>query len=181
MFNQQLNHGLDLSSINDTGVFNPVLPLFESNSPSSSSNSNSNSPSSKIPPVFINSFLAEQARSLDEKKKDLAKVFTVNDKLITIVEATILVTLLHSKQVAEAYSEGVDYIENLLYKQLVAAIGKTVTPTDFANYMTFHNRKVYKSEYRPQAFSYAIRRPDHYPEVCFWSLLYMHFRGLIEK
>lgn len=166
MFHQQANHGLDLSAINDASIFNPVLPLFESSSSSSSSNSND---SAKIPPVYINSFLAEQVRSLEEKKKDLAKVFSANGALITIVEATLLTTLLHSKQVAEAYSEGVEYIENLLYKQLAAAIGKTLTPTDFSNYMTFHYRKIYKKDFRPQAFSYAIRRPDHYPEVIFYS------------
>ncbi len=29
---------------------------------------------------------------------------------------------------------------------------------------TFHNRKLFRDEYQPQPFSYAIRRPDHYPE-----------------
>jgi hypothetical protein len=52
----------------------------------------------------------------------------------------------------------------MLYKQLLAAIGKEVTPTDFANYMVFHNRKLFKPEYEPRPFSYAIRLPDHYPE-----------------
>jgi hypothetical protein len=60
---------------------------------------------------------------------------------------------------------GVDYIEDMLYKQLVAAIGKEVTPVDFSNYLTFHNRKIFNKQYEPQIFSYAIRRPDHYPEV----------------
>lgn len=66
---------------------------------------------------------------------------------------------------SEAFSQGVDFIEDMLRLQLVAAIGKTVTSQDFANYLNFHYRKIFRNIYRPQAFSYAIRRPDHYPEV----------------
>jgi hypothetical protein len=155
LFPTQPSHGFDLSALNPTGIFVPVLPLFDS-SPSSSS---------KIPPVFFNSFLSEQIRSLEEKRKEIAKVITTNNKLITTIAAQLVITLIHVTHVCEAYSEGVDYIEDMLQKQLVAAIGKVVTPADFTNYLTFHNRKIYREEYRPQAFSYAIRRPEHYPEV----------------
>jgi hypothetical protein len=68
-------------------------------------------------------------------------------------------------QVIERYTQGVDFIEGMLYKQLVDAIGKVVTPVDFSNYLVFHNRKLFDEPYRPRAFSYAIRRPDHDPEV----------------
>jgi len=171
VFPQQLNHGLDLSSLTGGAIFVPVLPLFEDSSSSSSSSSSaitstvSHDHSTKIPPVFMNSFLAEQARSLEEKRKDIAKTFTQNEKLITILEANFIVLLSHLKQVCEHYAEGVDFIEDMLYKQLVAAIGKVVTPGDFSNYLTFHNRKIFTEQYRPQAFRFAIRRPDHYPEV----------------
>ncbi len=40
------------------------------------------------------------------------------------------------------YFDGVNYIEEMLRKQIIAAIGKEVTPVDFANYMVYHNRKV---------------------------------------
>lgn len=52
----------------------------------------------------------------------------------------------------------------MLRSQLIAAIGKIVTPEDFGNYMRFHYRKLYLNEYAPQLFCYAVRRPDHYPE-----------------
>ncbi len=35
---------------------------------------------------------------------------------------------------------------------------------DFANYMRYHNRKLFLAEYEPVPFCYAIRRPEHYPE-----------------
>lgn len=44
------------------------------------------------------------------------------------------------------------------------AIGKELTPTDFAAYMVHHRRTLFKPAFTPQAFSYPIRRPDHYPE-----------------
>jgi len=163
IFPEQLNHGYDLSALNPDSVFVPVLPLFED--PSSSSSSSSSHTLSKIPPVFVNSFLAEQARSLEEKRRDLAQTFPQNAHVITLTEANLVLVLSHLNRVIEAYSEGVDYIEDMLYSQLVAAIGKAVTPADFSNYLAFHNRKIFNEEYRPQAFSYAVRRPDHYPEV----------------
>ena len=71
----------------------------------------------------------------------------------------------------------------MLRKQLIAAIGKEVQPTDFTNYLRFHNRKLYRSlssyllisielvidcrlgpEYQPRPFCYAVRRPAHVPE-----------------
>lgn len=52
----------------------------------------------------------------------------------------------------------------MLYKQLNAAIGKEVSPTDFADYMRFHNRKLFREKYEPRPFCYAVRRPEHYPE-----------------
>lgn len=155
VFPSQSDHSLDLASINSKSIFVPVLPLFES-SPSSNS---------KIPPAFMNSFLAEQQRTLEEKRAANAKVFPDNNKMITVREANLLVAVMHANNISEAYSEGVGYIENMLYKQFVAAIGKEVTPVDFANYLTFHYRKIYAQQYRPQPFSYAVRRPEHSPEV----------------
>lgn len=171
VFPEQVNHGIDLSGLSDTSVFVPVLPLFDE-SQNSDPNSNSLSNSSKIPPVYFTSFLSEQARTYEEKKKEIAKIFPTNDKLITQIEAQIIVNIRHIVHVCEAFSEGVDYIENLLQKQLVSAIGKRVTSADFTEYLNFHNRKIYKEEYRPQAFCYSIRRPDHYPEV-FLNLIFI--------
>jgi hypothetical protein len=30
--------------------------------------------------------------------------------------------------------------------------------------MRYHDQKLFRPEYRPEGFCYAIRRPDHYPE-----------------
>merc|ERR1712000_468044 len=30
--------------------------------------------------------------------------------------------------------------------------------------MEYHNRKLFKEEYKPKLLSYSVRRPNHYPE-----------------
>jgi hypothetical protein len=52
----------------------------------------------------------------------------------------------------------------MLYAQLEAAIGKVVTAEDFRLFMQHHERKLFAPAVRPKPFSYAIRRPDHYPD-----------------
>lgn len=68
------------------------------------------------------------------------------------------------RDIVKFYVSSMDYIENMLYKQLVSAIGKEVQPVDFAKYMVFHNRKLMKPLYESKPFCYAVRRPDHFPE-----------------
>ena len=53
---------------------------------------------------------------------------------------------------------------SMLQKQLFAAIGKHIQPKDFAEYMSFHHKKLFHSRFAPAPFCYAIRRPDHYPD-----------------
>lgn len=118
-----------------------------------------------LPASDLVKFLAEQKRSILEKFSSFDRVFpTGSNKLITSAEANILALVDHAKQVSQYFSDGIEYIEHTLRKQLIAAIGKEVGPIDFANYMRFHQRKLYRTEYEPRPFSHAIRRPDHFPE-----------------
>lgn len=117
-----------------------------------------------LPVDDLNLFLAEQQRTLKEKFVELEQMFPDDKRLITHNEAKILVAALNIQRVCQHYVDGVNYVEHLLKKQLIAAIGKTVTPVDFTNYMVYHGRKIFKEEYAPQLFSYAVRQPDHFPE-----------------
>merc|ERR1712137_541800 len=178
LFPVQSNHGLDLSVINGREIFIPVVPLFEENPGVAAEQSKSATPSTlfviaegkhdKLPATLpvgdVNLFLKEQLRSFDAKFEKLQKTFPSNQSLITFPEAKLLSVLDHSRVLCVSFSDGVDYIEQMLRNQLVSAIGKEVTPVEFSNYMTYHNRKLFKEEYAPQRFCYAIRRPDHYPE-----------------
>ncbi len=162
LFRAQPEHGLDLAAIDDREVFVPAVPLFEGGKFAGRMRP---APAEGVLPLaYAESFLGEERRSLDEKHRSLARVFPRNDTVITVVEATLLVTLLHVRQICQHYANGVQSIEELLRRQLIAAIGKELTPVDFATYMDFHCRKLLRPEYRPQPFSHAIRRPEHYPE-----------------
>merc|ERR1712137_300973 len=180
LFPVQSKHGLELSAINSNEMFVPVIPLFEedakplqSNLPSPSAlfsvgelvgDKESEKPPATLRVSDVNLFLKEQMNSFTAKFEKLAKTFPKDKLIITFVEAKLLSVLAHSQKISEAFVSGVNYIENMLRTQLISAIGKIVTPVDFTNYMTYHNRKIFLPEYEPQKFCYAVRRPDHYPE-----------------
>jgi hypothetical protein len=154
LFPAQEDHGRDLAAIDVEDVFVPVLPLFEENAGAEG----------VLPAAYADAFLAEERRSLAEKCRALAAAFPRDGTVITAVEAGLLVTLRHAAEVCRTYAGAVDHIEGMLRSQLVAAIGKVVTPADFNAYMEFHHRKLVAPPYRPKPFSYAIRRPGHDPE-----------------
>ena len=52
----------------------------------------------------------------------------------------------------------------MLEQQLIAAVGKTLQPKDFGEYMQFHARRLFANAFAPKPFVYAIRRADHCPE-----------------
>jgi hypothetical protein len=84
--------------------------------------------------------------------------------LVAEAAAMLMVGCLHSCAIAQHVSDGLGYIEDMLQQQLFAAIGKHIQPKDFAEYMSFHHKKLFHSRFVPAPFCYAIRRPDHYPD-----------------
>ncbi len=155
LFSAQQDHGRDLAALDPSDVMIPVMPVFESEQLEGEG---------VLPGAYANAFLAEEQRSLAEKCRALSQVFPKDSSVITAVEACLLTTLMHAALVCQQHADSVGYIEDMLRKQLIAAIGKEVTPADFTAYMDFHHRKLVKPAYRPLPFSYAIRRPEHYPE-----------------
>eukprot|EP00005_Dracoamoeba_jomungandri_P004063 CAMPEP_0174252518 /NCGR_PEP_ID=MMETSP0439-20130205/1954_1 /TAXON_ID=0 /ORGANISM="Stereomyxa ramosa, Strain Chinc5" /LENGTH=954 /DNA_ID=CAMNT_0015333069 /DNA_START=71 /DNA_END=2935 /DNA_ORIENTATION=+ len=182
LFPVENDHNLDLSSINANDMFVPVVPLFEDKSDSlklkgsemegeslalvSTSNVLDMCSDSKVsaPLNDIGLFLTEEEQTIERKLVAIGKIFPDNKKIVTVAEANMLVILLHARECAQHFSDGINYIEHMLRTQLIAAIGKIVGPKEFAEYMTYHQRKLYRTAYRPRPFCYAIRRPDHSPE-----------------
>eukprot|EP01064_Diplonema_japonicum_P008949 TRINITY_DN16417_c1_g1_i4.p1 TRINITY_DN16417_c1_g1~~TRINITY_DN16417_c1_g1_i4.p1 ORF type:complete len:962 (+),score=350.13 TRINITY_DN16417_c1_g1_i4:32-2917(+) len=124
-----------------------------------------------LPLGDLEAFLGEERRGLAEKKDLLAKTFPVGEGegsgkqgLITTVEGLLVVVVGHLREIGERYLLGVGYIEGLLRKQLVGAIGKEVGSEDFGAYMRFHNRKLFQEEVGPRGFCYSVRRGKHSPE-----------------
>lgn len=57
-----------------------------------------------------------------------------------------------------------DYIEFVLRKQLIQAIGKELTVPEFSEYMDLYLRKILKAPACPQQFSVPVRTRDHHPD-----------------
>jgi len=111
------------------------------------------------------SFLNEQARTLSEMQRKLEEEFAdleMTNKLVTSVEAMMYVLFLHIDQLICRFDDSIQYIELMLQKQLVSAIGKQVNNTDLNKYMRYHNEKTLNPS--PKPFCYTIRRPEHYPD-----------------
>jgi hypothetical protein len=120
-----------------------------------------------LPPRDLCLFLDEQIRGLREKFSEFDIMFPNDGKLITAQEARIVLVFMNIMRACQHFLDGVEYVEFMLRTQLISAIGKEVTAVDFANYMNFHNRKIFRENYQPQPFSYAIRQPDRFPEGVF--------------
>lgn len=108
-----------------------------------------------LPVQDLNLFLSEQVRSLKEKFKEVEQMYPNPKDLVFSADAKIMVVLISLQKAIQNYFDGVDYVESMLRNQLIAAIGKSVTHTDFDEYMIYHNRKIFREEYQPQPFSYA--------------------------
>eukprot|EP00550_Attheya_septentrionalis_P012178 CAMPEP_0198303258 /NCGR_PEP_ID=MMETSP1449-20131203/56793_1 /TAXON_ID=420275 /ORGANISM="Attheya septentrionalis, Strain CCMP2084" /LENGTH=1029 /DNA_ID=CAMNT_0044005745 /DNA_START=155 /DNA_END=3244 /DNA_ORIENTATION=- len=162
-------------------VFVPVLPLFEKPSQQKSSDglpeavhSDASAKSSSLgfsrSPLLsvsdIRAFLQEQCRSLDKVMVNLKQMFpsrSAGNKVASEQEACLVLLSLHSSALADTYDAGMEYIENMLRSQLVAAIGIEVKPADFDEFMRFHNKKLFRNEFSPEPFCHAVRLPKQFP------------------
>jgi uncharacterized protein (DUF1499 family) len=66
--------------------------------------------------------------------------------------------------IAQAFHDGVMYIEELLRKQVVQAIGKHVNLKEIQDYMVFHSRKLFQENIIPQPFVSDVRVKGCTPE-----------------
>ncbi|CAE7382352.1 susA, partial [Symbiodinium sp. CCMP2456] len=164
------------TSVTDEGIFQPVLPLLEDPNtraivqvPGSGDlidlGSQDPDRGATLSLGDANRFLQEERRSLEAKFGELAQVFPQSDSVITAAEAQLVATTLHCCAVCRQYDESLRYVESMLRAQLLAAIGKSVSPKDFSDYMNFHNRKLFADAFAPQPFCFAVRRSElHSPE-----------------
>ena len=134
-------------------LFYPVLPLMEN--------------SSMLPESDIEAFLEEQRHRMKQAVGEFSEqLSSAGDGvgLLTRSEATLILLTQHIVHSSHRYIQSVKYVEHMLESQLKQAIGKEVTAKDFSDFMSFHNQKIFGSQYAPNLFSYAVRRPDHYPD-----------------
>jgi len=174
---------LDMSVLRPDSVFAPVLPLLTEDRAQSETESEGRGWSTlaciasgdqkpdsaenclQISASDSNRLLAEETRTLEEQRRCISEAITGERGVATSNEAFLAMTLKHCSEVCGRWADAVEFVENMLRKQLVAAIGKEVTPADFAAYMKFHNRKLFREPYAPAPFCFAVRRSErHGPE-----------------
>ena len=117
----------------------------------------------------ISLLLRLQAQQMAAKWAELRQAFppaesALGAALISAEEAVLCGAVQHLGEVCAQYAQGVGHLEAMLRRQLVAALGKEVTPADFDKYMVYHDQRRYRPEFAPEPFCFAVRRRDHHPE-----------------
>lgn len=112
----------------------------------------------------VEQFLDAHLRSYNERMKFFEKNFSHSAKPVSLQQAKFLLPIYCIMSICQAFSDSVNYVEDMLRQQLVQAIGKELTCPDFSAFMNYHNNRIFKPAYKPVMLSYAIRRPGHYPE-----------------
>ena len=120
-----------------------------------------------LPIGDLDLLLEEQCRSMDGKLRDLSDAFPKDrdgDDVISAPEASLALLVMHAASVSEAFFDGVNFVEERLRSQLVSAVGKELRPSDLDEFLRSHYRRMFREEYVPRPFVYAVRRPRHYPD-----------------
>lgn len=160
-----------LPSINVEAIFIPTLPLFVSDSDDRVQTGDADgnlTMSVKLDDMQSCMSAANSNRLLEEEMRTLAvKKQEVSDEVegsgvFSTEEAVCFVALEHSVQVITRWMNSLNFIEDLLHRQLVAAIGHSVSSRDFDRYMRFHHRKLFMESYQPRPFSYTVRRTQNH-------------------
>mmetsp|Transcript_37829 Transcript_37829/g.100542 ORF Transcript_37829/g.100542 Transcript_37829/m.100542 type:complete len:938 (+) Transcript_37829:111-2924(+) len=174
------DHGLNVSDgMGSCGVFVPVLPLFDEGGGGERAIAGEGggeggdamviegAGSVRLGASTVDALLSEQVRSLRERLAAVEGMFPRPEelKVISCAEGKILVCLRHVRDVCDQLQTCADYVEHMLRKQLVAAVGRELTAADFSAYARFHNRRLFRAEFGPRPFCYAVRRTaQHSPE-----------------
>eukprot|EP00808_Paulinella_micropora_P008360 g64458.t1 len=142
-------------------IFIPVLPLLEDRLASLNLTVLSKEDRQILQQGHVKSLqnvLDRIAATFPGAKEETAKLISAQE-VKTVVVCSHLATLVEIH-----WLPSLDFIEEMLTKQLVAAIGKEVTVDDFTAYMDYYQQRFFAPNHVPKPFVYAIRRPKHYPE-----------------
>mmetsp|Transcript_11544 Transcript_11544/g.29242 ORF Transcript_11544/g.29242 Transcript_11544/m.29242 type:complete len:923 (-) Transcript_11544:352-3120(-) len=142
--------------VDNKRLFVPVLPLFANKE---------DAELIKDDDVF--KLHEEHVKQLKARLSEIATSFPdpgENTKLLfTAQEASVVVLAEHLRAIAEMLELSLDFVEGMLRKQLVEAIGKEVTPDMIEEYMRYHYVKLFgPNVFRP--FCYDIKRDGFAPE-----------------
>eukprot|EP00585_Thalassiosira_rotula_P016758 CAMPEP_0196193486 /NCGR_PEP_ID=MMETSP0911-20130528/49561_1 /TAXON_ID=49265 /ORGANISM="Thalassiosira rotula, Strain GSO102" /LENGTH=999 /DNA_ID=CAMNT_0041465725 /DNA_START=1424 /DNA_END=4423 /DNA_ORIENTATION=- len=161
-------------------LFNPILPLMKEKSDQDgggddngaenksiirlqSSNENNDDCKTLLSSQDISKLLNEHVRTLEAAVSGINGSWPPesSDGVLSSSEATLSLIFGALQDLSTQYDDSLSFIEKMMENQLVAAIGKRLTPNDLDKFVKFHNVRLLRPT--PKPFSHAIRRPDHYP------------------
>ncbi|EJK73244.1 hypothetical protein THAOC_05139 [Thalassiosira oceanica] len=167
------------SSNREDPVFNPILPLMEDRPERSSETEDEVVPGCMIKieaqshedstdrNVLLSSsdltkLTNEHARSLQGVLETRAGAFDASEYTVTTTaEIELGVVFRNLLSLSIQYEATMDYVESMMERQLVAAIGKRLTQDDLQTYVRYHDARLLSPA--PEPFSLSIRQPEHYP------------------
>lgn len=100
--------------------------------------------------------LGDTLERVDQIKTEQAMDFGIENRLF--------LSAMFIEGVGTQIGSIVEGVERMLRDQVIAAVGKHIEPKDFSEYMDFHNRMIFRDQYRPRGFCYDIRREGHAPQ-----------------
>ena len=108
-------------------------------------------------------FVDESVRQLDETLA-LVSAWPAAG-LVSAASGRLAVAAAYIARLARAGTEAVGYVEDLLRRQLVAALGQEVTSADFDAYMRHHTRRLFDAAHGPLPLCVPVRAaPGRHPE-----------------
>jgi hypothetical protein len=112
-----------------------------------------------LPPSIVQDHIHSIETKCSGVTSLMSKVNAQLPKLVCV--STILENVVH---ICQGFLDGVMYIENLLRKQVIQAIGKNIGMQEIEEYMNFHYRGLLAQNLTPQAFVSDIRLKGCTPE-----------------
>ena len=114
-------------------------------------------------PEDFGRFLQEMKRSITHSISFYGQNYSYSPSL-RVSDWQLLFLLSVMIEIKSSYMLSVNYIEYLLYSQLIQSIGSEIDEEDFHEYLKFHQKNLFNSKYKMKPFSYLIRRGDYHPE-----------------
>uniref|UniRef100_A0A7S4LZJ0 Uncharacterized protein n=1 Tax=Guillardia theta TaxID=55529 RepID=A0A7S4LZJ0_GUITH len=142
--------------------FIPVYPFFFVKQ--GDDEGRSEAPQHLFPLDDLNSMIQRHKQDLSSSLTSAEQELIARKGFLGPQEGRVLCLLFHLLRIVEDHHRSVNHVEDGMREQLISAIGKEILPSDFLNYMCFHYRRFFLPSFAPSPFSFAIRRPDHFPD-----------------
>eukprot|EP00808_Paulinella_micropora_P012836 g58018.t1 len=156
----------DTDSLTALDTFIPIVPLLEARLPANCEFEGTSCPAAPAEVLSAEdraALVAAADKSLRQKLEKLQRVFPAQDKarVVSTVEAQFVAVVAALGYTQQHLSAALDYLEELLRKQLTQAIGRSIGTQDLVEFMDYHNQRLYAPGFKPKPVVLSVRREGH--------------------